>query len=119
VNRVLVVEDTAAVRQMYASALSSSGFEVDEAGNVDEAMQRIARRHPHAILIDIVLPMSSGLELMEMLQSSPATAGIPIVGISAYDVDEVRILLAGCTAFLKKPASPEVLVTTMRQAIAG
>lgn len=104
---------------MYAAALASSGFDVDEAGDVPNAMQRIARQKPDAILIDIVLPMSSGLELVQMLKATPATASIPLVGISAYDVDEVRIILAGCTAFLKKPASPEVLVQTIRHAIEG
>jgi CheY-like chemotaxis protein len=104
---------------MYASALEKSGFQVDEAADVPKAMGLIAQHKPDAILIDIVLPMESGLEMMEMLKATPATAGIPVVGISAYNVDEVRILLAGCTAFLKKPASPEVLVETIRHAIEG
>lgn len=118
-HRVLVVEDSPAVRQMYVSALESSGFNVDEAGDVNNALQKVALHKPDAILIDIVLPMSSGLEMIEILKGSTATAAIPIVGISAYDVDEVRILLAGCSAFLKKPASPEVLVNTIRQSIEG
>jgi CheY-like chemotaxis protein len=119
VHRVLVVEDTTAVREMYASALSKSGFKVDQAPDVPKAMNLISEHKPDCILIDIVLPMESGLEMMEMLKATPATAAIPVIGISAYNVDEVRILLAGCTAFLKKPASPEILVETIRHAIEG
>jgi CheY-like chemotaxis protein len=117
--QVLIVEDDAAVRQMYASSLYYNGFDVVEAATAMQAVDAIARKRPDAILLDLVLPVSSGLQLAEILKATPTTHGIPIIAVTAYDIEEHRAREAGCGKFLRKPVSPEMLVDAMRQVIEG
>ena len=117
--QVLIVEDDPAVRQMYASSLYYNGFDVVEAGTAMQAVDAISRKRPDAILLDLVLPVSSGLQLAEILKATPSTHGIPIIAVTAYDIEEHRAREAGCGKFLRKPVSPELLVEAMRQVVEG
>jgi two-component system phosphate regulon response regulator PhoB len=69
-QRILVVEDEAAIRQMIVFNLSRAGFEVDEAEDSATARVRIADARPDLVLIDWMLPDSSGLELTRMSRTA-------------------------------------------------
>jgi signal transduction histidine kinase len=116
--RVLLVEDDAAVRRHLASALAAAGHRVHETGDPAEAERMVAREAGafDALVCDLVLPGSSGLELVERFRA--LGVGAPVVFISGYSQEEVaeRIgALSGAT-FLQKPFAPVALLRSIREA---
>lgn len=82
---VLVVEDHPDNRLICTALLEHSGYRVLQAEN-GEVGVRIARSHrPSVILMDLAMPVMDGLEAAQTLKSDPATVGIPIVAVTAYD----------------------------------
>jgi CheY-like chemotaxis protein len=81
--RVLVVDDDAAIREFLRDLLGSEGYEVDEAVNGAEAVERVRANPPSAVLMDLMMPVLSGAEATSALKSDPSTAGIPILAMSA------------------------------------
>jgi CheY-like chemotaxis protein len=99
---VLVVEDDEPIRELMVSALGGEGFHVLAAANGAEALHLVQQARPAVVLLDVKLPGISGLEVARRLKADPATAGIPLVAVSAHaDADEV--LASGCCALVRKP----------------
>lgn len=93
-----------------------SGFEVVEASNGLEALQRAALDAPDIILMDLSLPVMDGWEATRRLKADSDTAAIPVVAFTAHVVAGVsaRAAAAGCDAFVTKPCLPEDLVREIR-----
>ena len=79
--KVLIVEDNSDVRRLYAIGLNQRGFEVKLAANGAEAVERIAHERPDVILLDWVMPLMDGSEVLDKL-SADAAAAVPIIVIS-------------------------------------
>ncbi len=110
---VLVIDDSAAVRQIYGLALKSAGHDVLEAEGGAEGLALAASAKPDAIVLDLVMPDPSGWDVIRRLRADAATAAIPVLAISAeshesLDGDDAYLL--GCNRFLKKPVKLDVLV---------
>ena len=114
---VLVVEDTEDDRVIFAAVLSYYGYLVREAGNAQEALDSVRERQPDLILMDVNLPLVSGLTVTEVLKSNRETNSIPIVAVSAYDLNPRDALSAGCEKFLPKPVDPQTLVRVVSDRI--
>lgn len=102
---VLIVDDDADHRELISLALARLGHEVVEAVDAASAQQVLAAGGIDAVLLDVRMPGSSGIELCRLLRSGPATAHLPIMLISA-DVNNHRILAAmdaGADDYLTKP----------------
>jgi CheY-like chemotaxis protein len=82
---VLVVDDDQDIRESLAQILSEEGFEVTSASNGAEALDEIARRVPDVMLLDLMMPVLSGWEVMETLRVSGACPKLPIVVLSALE----------------------------------
>ena len=117
--RVLVVDDYPDAREMYGAYLEYSGFEVVEAGNGVEALQRAAETEPDIILMDLSLPVMDGWEATRRLKADQRTARIPVVALTGHALvgisDGAR--RAGCDAFVSKPCLPEDLVKEVRKVL--
>jgi two-component system phosphate regulon response regulator PhoB len=113
VRRILVVEDEEPIRQMIAFNLSRAGFEVDEAENCKSARLRIADARPDLLLVDWMLPDSSGLELTRMLRREEANRDIPIIMLTARaeERDKILGLDGGVDDYITKPFSPRELLS--------
>ena len=107
---VLVVEDTADDRVIFAAVLNYYGYRVTEASNSQEALESVRIQRPDLILMDINLPMVSGLTVTEVLKSARETRDIPIIAVSAYDLNPRDAVSAGCDRFLPKPVDPQTLL---------
>src|SRR5205807_1272200 len=79
--KILIVEDNSDVRRLYAIGLNQRGFEVKLAANGAEAVERIAHERPDVILLDWVMPLMDGREVLDKL-SADAAAAVPIIVIS-------------------------------------
>ena len=112
-RRILVVEDEAAIRQMIAFNLTRAGFEVDEAEDCSTARLRIADSRPDLLLVDWMLPDSSGLELTRTLRREEANREMPIIMLTARaeERDKLLGLDGGADDYITKPFSPRELLS--------
>lgn len=117
--RVLLVDDYPDAREMYSEYLDFSGFEVIEAANGMEALQRAADESPDIILMDLSLPVMDGWEATRRLKSDPRTASIPVVALTGHALAGISegAKKAGCDAFVTKPCLPEDLVKEIRRVL--
>ena len=115
--RVLVVDDYPDAREMYAEYLEFAGFEVVEAENGMEALQRAVETTPDIILMDLSLPVMDGWEATRRLKADKRTAPIPVVALTGHALAGISegAKRAGCDAFVTKPCLPEDLVKEIRR----
>ena len=120
-RRVLVVDDYPDAREMYAEYLKYSGFDVIEAGNGREALERALDSAPDIILMDLSLPVMDGWEATRRLKADKLTAGIPIVALTGHALAGILegAKNAGCDAFVTKPCLPEDLVKEIHRVLNG
>lgn len=113
---VLVVEDEAALATMLRYNLEKQGFRVDEAGDGQEAMIRIAEAPPDLVLLDWMLPVMSGIEVCRQIRRRPDTRDLPVIMVTARtdDQDAVRGLNTGADDYITKPFNMEALLARMR-----
>lgn len=118
---VLVVDDTASVTELFRMMLEMEGYSVAIAGDVQEALAALDERIPDLILLDIMLPEASGLDLCRMIRENPQRSGIPIVIVSAKsELEEVQAgLEAGADRYLLKPVSKSELTDAVHEALSA
>lgn len=110
-KNILLVEDERAIREMIAFGLRRAGFEVREAEDCRSARVAIADRLPDLVLIDWMLPDTSGLELTRTLKRGRETRDLPIIMLTARaeESDKVAGLEGGADDYITKPFSPREL----------
>jgi CheY-like chemotaxis protein/phosphoribosyl 1,2-cyclic phosphodiesterase len=119
-SRILVVDDDPDIRALATQALSQDGHIVTEASNGPEALVAIAAQAPDLLVLDLMMPVVSGLEVLKLLRSRPATASLPIVLLTAMD-DEANTRAGfelGATDYLTKPFSIPQLAARVRACLA-
>ncbi|MDH4116227.1 MAG: response regulator [Acidimicrobiia bacterium] len=99
---VLAVDDSAGVRQLIAATLRGNGFEVEVAGNGDEARTMLFAGHFDALVVDYSMPGSNGAELVASIRSAGATLPIVMVSGVAEPEDKAAAWQAGVDAYLNK-----------------
>lgn len=115
-SMILVVDDHESVRYARCRVLRRAGYEVLEASTGRAALELAALRRPHLVILDVHLPDISGLEVCRTLKNDPTLAVIPVLHMSATNVqpqDQVRGLEGGADGYLIEPIPPEVLVATV------
>ena len=115
-KRILIVEDEPAIRDMVAYALRKGEFEPVTAGDGREAQAAIAERVPDLILLDWMLPGSSGLELARRWRRESLTRDVPIIMLTARGEENDRVggLEAGVDDHVVKPLSARELLARIR-----
>ena len=118
--RMLIVEDEPDMNSLLAEVLTAYGYDPVRASDVEEALAAIARETPDALLLDLMLPGRSGLELCRQLKTSRQTRRIPIVICTALDraADRRTGYEAGADDYVTKPFTPEGLVATLAACLA-
>jgi two-component system, cell cycle response regulator DivK len=118
---LLIAEDDAALRGLYAKHLSICGFDVIEAADGADAIQNASALQPDVVIMDLSLPILDGWEATRRLKSDARTAHIPVVALTACDnsPDLQRATLAGCDWFIPKPCPPDALLTEIRRLLTG
>jgi two-component system, cell cycle response regulator DivK len=117
--RVLLVDDYPDAREMYSEYLQFSGFDVVEAANGMEALQRAVDASPDIILMDLSLPVMDGWEATRRLKADERTSSIPVVALTGHALAGISegAKQAGCDAFVTKPCLPEDLVREIRRVL--
>ena len=117
--RVLVVDDYPDAREMYGEYLEYCGFEVVQASNGMEALQRALDTKPDIILMDLSLPVMDGWEATRRLKADKRTENIPVVALTGHALAGISegAKKAGCDSFVTKPCLPEDLVKEIRRVL--
>ena len=110
--KVLIVDDNSDVRRLYALGLNQRGFEVKLAANGAEAVERVAAERPDIILLDWVMPLMDGGEVLNRLREA-SNAEIPVIVISGHPQPEQSQGDPRIHAWLTKPVTIDELVAEM------
>jgi DNA-binding response OmpR family regulator len=119
--RLLVAEDEPHIRRMLVTLLEGVGFQVVTASTGDEARAQLRGPDPFdLLLLNLMLPAPSGLELLSELQTLPHRRGIPAVILTAkgQDADREEAFRRGAADFIPKPFSPMKLLARVDQILA-
>jgi CheY-like chemotaxis protein len=114
--KVLIVEDNDDLRNLFRTALAIEGFDVQEARNGLDALHRLDRDPPDVVILDINLPLVSGVAVREQIAAHSATRHIPVVVVtgSAENFDALNV-----PCIIRKPVSPTELVRAVRKCLAS
>jgi two-component system phosphate regulon response regulator PhoB len=114
--KLLVIDDEPAIREMVRFTLSRSGYECIEAEDASQAKQLIVSESPDLLLLDVMMPGQSGLDLARELRSRESTKELPIIMLTARcsDQDKIRGLDVGADDYITKPFSPGELVARIK-----
>jgi DNA-binding response OmpR family regulator len=111
-QRILVVDDNPDALAIVSSALTARGFEVMTAERGETALETVEHTPPDVILLDIMMPDMSGIEVLEKLKSMPTTAGIPVILVTAktQDDDVISGYAVGAEYYITKPFTTRQLL---------
>ncbi len=116
-NRILHIEDEGDIQEVARIALEDvGGFSVAAASSGSEGLALAARLRPDLILLDVMMPGMDGPATLQALRENPATAGIPVIFMTAkvqrHEVDRYKAL--GALGVITKPFDPMTLAETVR-----
>ena len=114
-RRILLVEDEANILEAIGFILSREGWDVSGHGNGETALDEVARVGPDVLVLDVMLPGRSGLEILRDLRAEAATQALPVLMLTAKGQakDREQALALGANAFLTKPFSNTELMQTL------
>lgn len=103
-EKILIVEDDKTLREMYQLRLSINGYDVLEAKDGEEGLDLAIKEKPDLILLDIMMPKMSGMDVLDIIKSTPETKDIPIIVLTALTDESVKSkgLVYGAEDYLVK-----------------
>jgi len=111
-KKILIVDDEANMLRMLGMTLEAAGYTVAIAQEAETARAKIAEEEPDLLILDIMMPGISGMELLKELRADPETEALPIILLSALSTVEDKIsgLKAGADEYLTKPVDPREFI---------
>ena len=89
-SKIMIVEDDASLREIYGIRIAAEGYEIVSAGDGEEALAVAVREKPNLILSDVMMPKISGFDMLDILRSTPETANIKVIMMTALSGDDQR-----------------------------
>jgi CheY-like chemotaxis protein len=119
--RVLLVEDDAPSLKLLEAILRIEGCEVRSTRSAEEALDVLATFRPTVAVIDIVLPLASGLLLAERLKATPATSNVILLAVTAFNGSKAEraALAAGFSRYVRKPIDPNAFPALLLDVVRG
>lgn len=117
---ILVVDDEEDILLLCRVNLEFEGYKVVTASSGVEGLEKARELLPSLVLLDVMMPTMDGWHVLEALKADPATAGIPVVMLTArvQGEDQVRGWAGGASDYIMKPFSPVALLETLRSVLA-
>lgn len=110
-KKILVAEDDPALRELLRENLHLLGYQVDEAGDGEEALRKIEETHPDLVLLDIQMPKLDGISVVKRLRQDPRFARLLVVAVTGFAMrgDREKGMESGFDNYLAKPVSSKEL----------
>jgi DNA-binding response OmpR family regulator len=118
-SKIVIVEDEPDTAEMFAEMMRMSGYEIYKAYNGTSAVALISKEKPAAVVLDLMMPDLSGLEVLRFIREDPEIADIPVIVVSAKSLpaDIKNGLEAGASVYLTKPVGYLDLKAAVENAI--
>ncbi len=115
-ERILVVDDEPEIVTLIGYHLENAGYGVSTAGTGKQAIKTATAEPPDLIVLDVMLPDMSGVEVLSVLRDVPAASHVPVLMVTALrqDADRIRGLSVGADDYLTKPFNPEEMVLRVK-----
>jgi len=119
--RLVIVDDSAPVRTLLRLALTRDGHEIWEAGDGVAGWQLLLDQRPDVIILDVMMPGPSGLDVCRAIRADPRFAMLPVIILTANGLpeSEAEAMDAGADCFLAKPFRPQVLLAAVERLAGG
>ena len=118
--RILIVEDHPTMRDAMRLVLEEDGHEVEEVTDGEAGIAAVRARPPDVVLLDLNIPVVSGVQVLETLKADPTTAGVLVLIVTATGEEGRRRALAqGADGYITKPFSPLALLRTVERVLRG
>ncbi|PMC40677.1 response regulator [Bacillus sp. UMB0899] len=114
-QRILLAEDEEVLRKLVVDTLEDEGYIIDEACDGEEAYDLIKQNDYDLILLDYMMPVYTGLELIEMIRKDQIQTKIMMLSAKSQASDQQNVLEAGADFFMSKPFSPIQLVERIEE----
>jgi CheY-like chemotaxis protein len=120
-NTVLICDDEEVLRALVRATLDDGAYRVIEAEDGDQSLELAREARPDLIVLDMMMPGRSGLDVLRELRSDPELAAIPVVMLTARArvSDRDAALAAGADRYLAKPFSPLELISVVEELVDG
>jgi CheY-like chemotaxis protein len=113
-QKVLIVEDSDEIRELYAFVLARAGFDVIEAADGEAALKMLDECQPDVVITDLRTPGLGGIDLINCVRDRDEWADLPIIAISGYGEDQLaEAAVRGATRTLRKPLEPNRLLAAV------
>lgn len=118
-KKILVVDDEESIRLVVSFTLEQANYDVQDASNGDECLEKVYSFGPDLILLDLMMPMVDGWEVLRLLRSNPETENIPVVLLTAKGEirDKMFALQQGAADYVTKPFSKQELLERVSTAL--
>lgn len=118
-KKILVVDDEPGVVEIVRVNLECEGYNVHEAFDGQEGWDKVRSEEPDLVILDVRMPIMSGLELLERVKADPHVCGIPVIilTVRAREVDVIQGLEKGAVEYLTKPFDPLNLVRMVKKTL--
>ena len=119
-KKILIVDDEANMLRMLGMTLEAAGYMVAVAQEAEKARAKIGEEKPDLLVLDIMMPGISGVELLKELRADPETETLPVILLSALSTVEDKIsgLKAGADEYLTKPIDPREFIVRVASLLA-
>jgi two-component system chemotaxis response regulator CheY len=120
-KRILLVDDSAAVRKVASIALAAAGYEVLEAANGQEALTRLEGGKVHLIISDVNMPVMDGIALLKQVKAHPNYRFTPVIMLTTEAGEDKKQegRAAGAKAWIVKPFQPQTMIAAVSKLIAA
>lgn len=118
---ILIVDDSASIRQVVAMTLKGAGYEVIEACDGQDALSKLTGQRVHLIISDVNMPVMNGIELLKQVKAHPTYKFTPVIMLTTESSDSMKEQgrAAGAKAWMVKPFKPEQILAATAKLVAA
>lgn len=116
---IMTVDDSATIRQMLSFTLKDAGYEVIEAVDGLDALEKLADSHVHMLITDLNMPRMDGIELIREIRKNPNHKFIPIIMLTTESQESKKLegKAAGASGWIVKPFKPQQLLSVVKMVL--
>lgn len=106
-KRILIAEDKASSRELLRTVLEQQGYEVVEAHDGEEALEKVRKEQLNLVLLDLQMPVRDGYEVVQEIRNDDRLSALPVIALTANAMpeDRERVMSAGFTSYVSKPVA--------------